>query len=616
MGCAESKNEFKTYEPGILAKYQAPTATSSPTKSSKRFVPLETSLAREAIRKDDKFLVKQLLKTLDPTKGLEGTINKYNCLQLAAQYNSYKALTLMIHYLQKRNKNLEESLLKKSSDGSTLHELCIKNKSMEALGVLDLAAPLTGNKALSTSVRALELRTSSKRSRLKVPGTDITLVGVNANSKLYKSFLQLLPKQEKFVDHDFQSILGSICEDENVCRFKDQILWKRAEEIFAPNEVELFGNVSPNDVNQGDLGDCYFLTALASTAEYPERLRSIFLNESANAYGLYGVRLYLQGIPTEIILDDSFPCSVKTGQPIFTRLKPETSPLWVFLAEKAWAKVNKTYETIVGGARSEAFENLLGCPAISYDNEEFTHEALGKFLLENDRKRYLMTAGRYANSADLKGLIPGHAYSILEVVNSKVLRTVMIKIRNPWGHTEWTGDYSDESPKVTPELAEELSLVKENDGIFWMTLQDFKMFFDGFTVAFYEEGWKYNYLRLKNSEKTSIKFSVNETTKISFRLHQRDRRSYSPSERMNHRYAEVEDFSIYRKGTFGILTLLTRDKEDDCPNDTRSVYYTRRNVKIFERGEYVIKIRINSFMKGESFVVSSYSDKDVKMIEL
>lgn len=46
-------------------------------------------------------------------------------------------------------------------------------------------------------------------------------------------------------------------------------------------------------------------------------------------------------------------------------------------------------------------------------------------------------------------------------------------MRNPWGKKEWSGDWSDKSDKWTPELKEKLKVVDKNDGIFWISSNDF-----------------------------------------------------------------------------------------------------------------------------------------------
>ncbi len=57
------------------------------------------------------------------------------------------------------------------------------------------------------------------------------------------------------------------------------------------------------------------------------------------------------------------------------------------------------------------------------------------------------TPGSTANNKNDDGIIGGHAYSLISVVEFKhegeLVR--LLKMRNPWGKGEWTGDWSDKS---------------------------------------------------------------------------------------------------------------------------------------------------------------------------
>jgi hypothetical protein len=51
----------------------------------------------------------------------------------------------------------------------------------------------------------------------------------------------------------------------------DNAMWMRIRERY-PNAT-LFGTkIQPNDIRQGELGDCYFLSAIAAFAEWPSRI--------------------------------------------------------------------------------------------------------------------------------------------------------------------------------------------------------------------------------------------------------------------------------------------------------------------------------------------------------
>lgn len=69
----------------------------------------------------------------------------------------------------------------------------------------------------------------------------------------------------------------------------------------------------------------------------------------------------------------------------------------------------------------------------------------------------------------------GHAFSLLGVNefihNGKQIR--LCKIRNPWGQFEWKGAWSDKSSEWTPELDAMLNHTDEDDGIFFMTFDDY-----------------------------------------------------------------------------------------------------------------------------------------------
>lgn len=58
------------------------------------------------------------------------------------------------------------------------------------------------------------------------------------------------------------------------------------------------------------------------------------------------------------------------------------------------------------------------------------------------------------------GIVSSHAYTILSVneIEYKGKRLRLLKLRNPWGHQEWKGDWSDKSSLWTPELRKQLNV--------------------------------------------------------------------------------------------------------------------------------------------------------------
>ncbi len=73
------------------------------------------------------------------------------------------------------------------------------------------------------------------------------------------------------------------------------------------------------------------------------------------------------------------------------------------------------------------------------------------------------------------GIISGHAYSLIDVHEFEHLGQLvrLIKLRNPWGLGEWTGDWSDKSHLWTPELREKLGCQIEEDGDFFIPYENY-----------------------------------------------------------------------------------------------------------------------------------------------
>lgn len=60
----------------------------------------------------------------------------------------------------------------------------------------------------------------------------------------------------------------------------------------------------------------------------------------------------------------------------------------------------------------------------------------------------------------------------------------LLRVRNPWGHGEWTGNWSDESDSWYPELEARINKVDKDDGVFHLCLDDYYHFFASTTICF------------------------------------------------------------------------------------------------------------------------------------
>lgn len=201
--------------------------------------------------------------------------------------------------------------------------------------------------------------------------------------------------------------------------------------------------ISPGDIAQGSLGDCYFMAGLATVAQqHPEAIWNA-IND--NGDGTYTVTFYQEGKPVQVTVDAEFPVREDsngnpTGIPAYAGTGSTSDELWPLIMEKAYAQLDKNdYGNIEGGWPSEAVELLTGAPLERLDLSASTAEAT---RLQLETLQNHLNSGNYLTAATrAKGLfenggtwpsnvVPLHAYSVerVDVENG------LIYLRNPWGN--------------------------------------------------------------------------------------------------------------------------------------------------------------------------------------
>ena len=205
------------------------------------------------------------------------------------------------------------------------------------------------------------------------------------------------------------------------------------------------------------------------------------------------------------MVDDFIPC--RNGRPCFTRAKG--NELWVILLEKAWAKVHGAYQRINGGYPLNALRDLTGAPSFTLFAED--DPEIPDKLVEANKNNWIMAASCFleGHSGESKseeiGLVSGHAYSLIDArkIDYNGETITLCKIRNPWGGTEWKGDWSDNSEKwdeISEELKFLLGFTVEDDGTFWMEYNDMKPYFDSIDVCKVNDDYLYEFHRCKHKE--------------------------------------------------------------------------------------------------------------------
>ncbi|THU76890.1 cysteine proteinase [Dendrothele bispora CBS 962.96] len=421
-------------------------------------------------------------------------------------------------------------------------------------------------------------------------------------------------------------------------------------EIYYPSDVQRVSEIFENpqffvdgadsaDLVQGAIGDCWFVSALATMAT-KKNLVERFCVARDEQVGVYGFIFFRDAYWVTVIIDDLLYTSI----PKFEELAPQEKQLyhnnkefynkharqgtkslyfaksatqgetWVPLIEKAYAKLHGSYAALSGGEACEAIEDLTGyvlyllvtfiALGIStfiptrdiFDIDRFWNEELRKANVDRlfGCAYQGLSGARSGNwSSQIFGLVGNHAYSVLRAVEVNEKRFVVV--RNPWGQSEWTGPWSDGSKEWTREWLErlpEFGHVFGDDGQFVMEFKDFLSCWDTFDrTLILDDSWAMSSQWLHVTTRplssawtfgdVSFTFSLSEPTLAIIVLSQIDIRYFNQISGRSHWQF---DFVIFKVG----------EKEIVAESSLSRLYARSVNVEVnLDAGDYVIHVRLD-----------------------
>lgn len=278
-------------------------------------------------------------------------------------------------------------------------------------------------------------------------------------------------------------------------------VWRRLPELIRagegrPEPTVLESTPTSEAICQGLVGDCSFLSALSTLADYERRFKEPVLSSIIhpkdvdakardaqqrpvyNEYGQYGCRLFFNGTARKVIVDDKVP--VRRDGKLLCAHSARPRELWVTLLEKSFVKLmGSSYdmqgsnpgtdifhltgwvpETIPLNGDSDAAQgsSAVAGEAISAGgrragwDEVFAEAADGYHTgrcvvcvgtseladaVPNGEARRL---GHIEGVSVSTGLVSRHAYPVLDC--RQVGRHRLLRLKNPWGRVRWRGRFS------------------------------------------------------------------------------------------------------------------------------------------------------------------------------
>ncbi|CAD8195841.1 unnamed protein product [Paramecium octaurelia] len=431
---------------------------------------------------------------------------------------------------------------------------------------------------------------------------------ISEDSPFYEPFMNFKSQYYKlkenktiFVDPDFKP------DETSLGNVGDNFAWKRLTEIWknaqifqkdlyhSNSELGVHSLVSPRDIKQGSLGDCYFLSSLGSIAsKYPDKIFELFQTPILNPYNFYGVWLCIQGIWKLVTLDDYVP--VFNDQPAFSG--SDTQEMWVILLEKAWAKIFGSYGNIISGDPREVIASITGGPTWCISSDESTFIDKLKQIM-NSYQNYIVCAGTYSDKPESEtfGLVRNHAYSVLNFRTIKLPskeEVQLIQLKNPYGNDqEWNGDWSDKSDLWTQELKDNVLQSQEEDGIFFMCVEDFRKHFENVFIGFCNPYFKFSQITIQCQKKKSsyILLNIKKDGEYYFSAYQKSQRMFrqqSKDLQVQYDYSEMR-LILSKMNKNNSIQPLTYKTETDMSFNI----YGR-----LQKGQYILQLKVYWVMEG------------------
>ncbi|KAI8140575.1 hypothetical protein BJV82DRAFT_519949, partial [Fennellomyces sp. T-0311] len=299
----------------------------------------------------------------------------------------------------------------------------------------------------------------------------------NVNDNVFLPWIDDTDLKEKFAfPNRFIDPDGSLrLSEKQLAKFGG---WKRPTEFMRhPKLIQL---ISSTSIVQDVVTDCSFVASLCVAAAYERKFKKQLITSCIypqdargqpcyNPNGKYVIKLVHNGIQRKVnLVDDLLPVS-RDGTLMCT-FSTHKEELWASIIEKA----------LMGGYDfpGSSLTGWIPEHIFIYD-KHFVADKVWDRILEGSKYGDVLvtiaTGELTEADADSMGLVPTHAYAVIDI--KTVLGKRFMQVKNPWSHKRWRGPYSHmDRASWTTELKNALNydpyVAEQNDdGIFWIDFE-------------------------------------------------------------------------------------------------------------------------------------------------
>jgi calpain-7 len=358
--------------------------------------------------------------------------------------------------------------------------------------------------------------------------------------------------------------------------------------------------ITPYTIQQKCVTDCSFIASLCVCANYerrfhkplissilyPQSLEAKYPTPIYNPKGKYIVKLWLNGIPRCVEIDDYLPIdkngNLLCSQTVACTTSNDKLELWVCLIEKAYMKLCGGYNfpgsnsgidlfSLTGWIPEQIYFASTKNDAISTvrmkDHETPSERVWDRIYSASSFGDCLITVATLSqgsNNAEASevGLVSAHAYAVLSVVQTTGgIR--LLQLKNPWAHQSFKGRYSchDKDSWSCHKLRNEIGFdpaeaKKADDGVFWICWEDILYYFQDFHLSWNPNLFTSRYALhgqwLQSQGPTDDSFNIGDNPQYSVKL---------------------SDAAVQKKATLWILISRHVNKQEQAGAEVKLPYH-------------------------------------------